>query len=659
MSQKIRKDPFRNRNKVDLPRDKIKQEVQKLLGSNVSTKFVEWYRQDYGKRGWNIPFMNYSGPGNSTRSGKPVNEADKFAQLHDVEYAHSSFLYSNGKIDKEKHIENIRAADTKFLSSNGVNITASMDPREQLASLIGAVGIGGKQIFERVFGQQYPDTDASTTFTEHPTGEKKLANKLFSNLKSNIQSSEQSGVEQTSMEVDNKAPKRAGSSITHGGKVQVGEVSSSGANIADNMNLPGSGAASAGTSEDTMVTYETPSDHFSSREASFKKVHMLYSFGTGQNLIEAAKATPTENQFFITSSMAAIPWEYLWFYMTPGQYAMLGDNTKVDRVRVRIRHIITRQAFETAVEQTGLATLNQLSFIKVAEGLNKTSWGLDRHLGGFSAGDKMTPSTVTAPLLTVYKNLFWGTDNSAMTPASLLGGAASLTGRWVELQNYFCLATSKQQAGGLPMLRSQITYLNGHSTKDRIIKEKDYVPKMGYIKKPNQHNRWGLPQFITNTALHVAVNQNQVRCQQLNVGAAGAANDIISTACTNTNPANIAGDMAALFSYDTPIEKSQYLKHAAWGLDQKAQVQPSIHIGIDPVPSITAADGPDIPVKYVDTMGYYEVTAEMWVSQDIENPFSHATVPNVPFGSAVVYYNDPPSQNACTIGGLLPLQSIR
>ena len=452
--------------------------------------------------------------------------------------------------------------------------------------------------------------------------------------------------------------KRPGSPISIGGKQQVLEVSSTTAGPDEAMNLPGTGGgAGAATAEGVMVSYAKPHDEFQNRTATFKKVHLMYSFGIGQALLESARAEPKEDQLFLTTSMAGIPWEYPFFYMTPGQFAMLGSNTKCDKVRVTVRHIVTRQAFETASESTGLATLNQLSFIKTAKGLNQSSWGLDRHLGGYNSGDKMTPSTQTQQVISKYEELFWGVDNTDWTPSKLLAGGASLTGRWIELQNYFCLSTSKQQSGGIPFIRSLIDYKNGHTTKDQEIINEEYIPSMGYLKTPHRHNRWGLPQFIGGTTLSIATNQNFNYTSNINVGATGADNNTMGTrGSSNTVQSD---NMSQYFLYDAPLEKSQYLKHAAWGADKTARVQPSLHIGVDPVPSITATDGPDIPVKYVDTLGYYEITAEMFTSQSIDNPFSQYNKGTVPFGETVCYYDNKPSINACTIGGLLPQQEIR
>jgi Capsid protein VP4/Phospholipase A2-like domain len=643
----------------DLPVDSTADELKELLGTTrLSKDFIEWYRQDWSGSGYTIPFMKYSGPGNPTNIGDPVNEADKFAKIHDLEYAHASFKFQKGHINRQQFEKRISKADTKFLTSNGVNVTSSMHPGEQIASIIGGTGIGGKKIIESIVGQQYPNTDPSKAFTKTPIQSSSLANNLMKNLQNNIQSRNNSETNNTPMEADSTTGNKRVSSepITHGGKATPAQ--SGGESLSSEMNLPGTGGIGAGTGPEEEITYERSHWSHGPRGNYFKAVHNFYSFGLGVNQIQKDFTAPTENQLFRTTSLAAIPWEYPFSYMTPADFEALDPNTKVKKVKATIRHIITRQAFETSSTSTTLATLNQISRISTAVGLNKTSWGNNIHFTSFDNTNPMVPMDLSEPIgFARYPSLMWGSDNATLA----LDEGASLEGRWIELQDYFSLITSKQQKGGLPKYRSKVITKNGHTTKDKHILTEEYQPIEGWLKSPYQTNRWGLPQAISGTQLQVAVNQNILNCNLVNVGATGASNTIIATTNNSQTPNNIQGaSWDEMFAYDTPIEKSQYLKTGIWGQMQHCKVQPSLHVGIEAVPSITTTAGPDIPTHYVDTQGYYEVVLEMWTEQHEEFPFSNLSTATVPFGEAVVRFNPAgPEINSCTLGGLYPNQRIR
>lgn len=158
------KNPFKNKNKSDMPVDQTRERLKSILGVGISQEFVEWYRQDVGSKGFTTPFMKYQGPGNATNIGEPANEADRFALKHDLQYAHASFKLHKGMITQEQFQNRIKKIDEEFLKNNAMNVTSSMNPGEQIASTIGTVGIGIKYAAERVIGQQYPSTDPHISF---------------------------------------------------------------------------------------------------------------------------------------------------------------------------------------------------------------------------------------------------------------------------------------------------------------------------------------------------------------------------------------------------------------------------------------------------------------------------------------------------------------
>lgn len=683
MSQQVqkRKNPFRNEGKVDLPRDKIKHEVQKFLGKNVSVKFIEWYRQDFNpeQRGWNIPWMNYSGPGNPTRNGRPVNEADKFAQLHDIEYAHTSFLFANGKITEAQHIANTREADMKFLKSNGYNMTSSMDPREQLASVIGSGGIGVKTIFERIFGQQYPNTVAANTFKEHPQGENKLKNLLMKNLEKNI-SEKPKPVEDSSVYDDNweeheiselesvfksasekkqmTLPDDDGPSQPKQAKIDADVPPQIVAHIPDvEMGLTGTGKeqASGGASSDGQMVYSIPRpiSDFGDRTNVYTKVHKFMTFGFADAFV--ATGDTSINQA-LTSYLAEVPWHIPALYMNPSEYALLSNSARVKSVSIEVVYRGSTIQFETAATATGLATLNQINDIAVANGLNRTGWGSNVSYGGFSSTQPMIPTIVAKPkykpAVGFYRGMvrdYYGSDNNT---AEFTGDVPKhQTGRQTFLYNYWATtarasdaAVGNNQFGGWPCLAEKIEQMDGKTVVNQVVLQSTYSPKLAPLKPPLRSASHGLPFPEQNGTLNVAVGGNLVAGRQAglrvaNVAPSSSAGVQIGLDGEILLNSSNAVTVEPTFDIYSPIEKCQMGRSGFWG-ENDVHIQPSIHIGVQPVPALSSASllAEDAAFNnWTDTRAYWEVKATMVTYEHNPTAWPYAPVANVPFGENVVW----------------------
>lgn len=88
----------------------------------------------------NFPGHRYLGPGNPIVNGTPVDSDDYIAQTHDL--AH----------DAATEPSDIRAADRAAISE----FTVDAFRNRNWHSVIGAVGLTGKYLFESVAGVRYP-----------------------------------------------------------------------------------------------------------------------------------------------------------------------------------------------------------------------------------------------------------------------------------------------------------------------------------------------------------------------------------------------------------------------------------------------------------------------------------------------------------------------
>lgn len=66
-------------------------------------------------------------------------------------------------------------------------------------------------------------------------------------------------------------------------------------------------------------------------------------------------------------------------------------------------------------------------------------------------------------------------------------------------------------------------------------------------------------------------------------------------------------------SYTTPIEKSQYIKRGPFDISPTS-LQPSLHVGVFPVPRLTTSDLKKKPEKFTDVEVQWDVECEMKLS---------------------------------------------
>lgn len=672
------------RRKLDLPTDQTKERLESILGHKVGVKFLEWYRHDTTGSGYNIPGLKYSGPGNPTNIGDPVNDADRFAQKHDLQYAHAAYKYSKGSYTREEFENKISAADTEFLASNGSNITSSMDPREQLSSIIGGAGIGIKKVFEAVAGQKYPDTDPTKAFTEHPEGEKKLANTLMQNFQKNISNNSEVGQDRPmhKIRVLNSKDHIGGdvSSSTDGAHkspgigidespVQVNEVSST---TDAAMSMPGSAAPQGDAGQAGMVMYQSPQPftNFNNKTTTYRKVHRVMTFGLAHvNLDSTPTGTPVELQGWTTTPLASIPWNKPYFYMSPGEYAILGPNAHVQELKLNIVHRGNRVAFNTNASVTALATLNNVQNIMMAYGLNKSGTGVD-----------MVPTTVeTAPMIPTtltrdeknqqYINSWYGypptaTDWKKETPDVLLGFKNKIV-------NYFNMVTSRTTNNfGAPNLAKNLMIMDGKTTINQTIGSFSYKPQKAPLKRESEFRRFGLPS-INDSISTINIERNRHNQHTLSLDynnptatARFVEGDILQqplNTVINTNLPDGQGKFDAESYYLKDIEKGNYMVNGLYtGTGDGTIIQPSIHIGVQAIPALsgTAIASLDDTRQFTDCQADWEIVAEMVVSEGEGVDFAWSSIGNKAI-SDITMVTKEPNTNSCIINGRHTQNGIR
>ena len=687
--------------KDDLPPDYTAEELRSYLpGKNVGTKFIEWYRQDVKGRGMTVPFMKYSGPGNPTNIGEPVNEADKFAKIHDLEYAYAKFRHNKGLITDEQFKKEIDAADIKFMKSNGWNVTSSMDPREQLASIIGGLGIGVKYGAESAVGQIYPSLEQDNS-VDVPTTSSNLASQLMKNLQNNVsrsQTTEQSSSMSTKGKKSNSGDRvETGSS---GGDAELPHKSAGGGTVAvDPANIPqdiemanltgtGKEQASGGASSDGMMVHyiEKPISIFGAKTSTYKKVHKFMTFGLADAIIR--NGATADGNCFLTSFLAEVPWHIPALYLNQSEFDLLPPGSRVSEVAIEVIYRGSTIQFETAQSNTGLATLNQINDIAVAHALNRTGWGSNVSYVSFNSDQPMIPTQINPPKYAPdtagavrYKGMvrdFYGSNNDATTftgdiPKHQTGRQTFLYNYWSTTQRDAATTTTaaNRMFGGWPCIAEKIKQMDGKTVVNQCVAKSTYKPKLGCIKSPHRMRSHGLPFPIQNAGINVPVGGNLVASRTATIQNANAApaNSVgipNSTAETQANYGNFnsGANTEPTFTIYTPIEKSQIGKSGMWG-EQDPHIQPSLHIGVQPVPALSTSAlllGDGVFNSWTDTRAYWEVTATMTIVEQSPTAWPYAAQANVPLGDVVMWIPNVdrppmianPSSDAATMAGLYP-----
>lgn len=434
------------------------------------------------------------------------------------------------------------------------------------------------------------------------------------------------------------------------------------------MGLPGTGQGTGGSGDgnasSAMEIYspERPLTIFGKKESTYRKVHRFMTFGIAPTWLNVDKETPTEQQRWLTTALAKIPWELPVLYMNPSEFNLLPNGSYCKEVRISIVHRGNRIAFETAESATKLATLNQIQNILVGFGLNKTGWGTDITYTSFDAANPMKPTAFSAPTDTTYDERFYGYENANADFTTYI--PTHQMGIPFPLPNYFALANAVENFGGVPPLTENVQFYDGKTTIDQHIASFKYNPKMGQLKLPLKHIRSGLPRNIASgDALNIPINGciTSTHNAKVSCNASDATGTDIAMSDEIVNPTNDTSTMSGLYTLMSNIEKSQFTKQGLWGQYERAQVQPSVHIGIQAIPSLTSTGILSPIANWTDAQADWDVICEMDVIEYNPTKLPYATSANIPAGDVIMHTSPSaiPNSNSCTYAGLYPLEAIR
>lgn len=473
----------------------------------------------------------------------------------------------------------------------------------------------------------------------------------------------------------------SGAPASTGGEAALPSSSASGST--SNMGLPGTAKEQAdigGDGASGMVYYiERPFSKFENRLNVYRKTHKFMTFGLAPNIItvESGTAPSVVQNAWLTSFLAEVPWHIPALYMNQSEFNILDPGARCVKVELEVYYRGTTIQFQTATTTTNLATLNQINDIAVAHGLNRSGQGQNVSFTSFNSTQSMIPTGVTRPKYAAvgssYRGMiedYYGTDNGATNfvnyiPHHQLGRQTFLYNYWAQSSIYNVGTTNLAQVqfGGWPELQDKIQQIDGKTCVNTCVAKSVYEPKQGALKAPLRMFAHGLPlKLIDGNAQAIPVGGSLPRNRVAGYSAtvAGASDGVRSAIDESETDMSNAATNDVPYTLYTPIEKSQCLRSGVWG-EQIPHIQPSVHIGVQPVPALTTSATLTSSIEdgsWTDVRGYWEVVATMYTKEHNPTEYPYAQGSNVPFGEVIHTGLAKPQllldpRNECaTLGGL-------
>lgn len=429
-----------------------------------------------------------------------------------------------------------------------------------------------------------------------------------------------------------------------------------------NKKLPGTGKPQGleGNADRTIIYLERPMNSKVVVISKFSKQHKFLTFGIASKVlsqeIAAVDPVPGYTQYFLTTALAEIPVHKLPLYMNPSEFSLLPVGAEIIELKITVVQRNALLSFQTNASSSSLATLNQNKNGVYAIGLNKTNYGCNRRYASFNDTEPMIPTSseppvygpkTTDPLYEGLEEDLYGVNN--VDPTFNSSVPKHQVGMYTTLQNYFCLTNSSRYVGGWPLLQEKYTEYDAASMVGEVICTYTYNPKVGLIKLPQKY----LPLQLPAVELNVPHGTMQSSVELYKYNPTEAAPTV-----TYENSGRYSAEQIN-FGYLDDIEKSQWYFQGPADI-HSAKIQPTLHIGINPVPALTT--GSIISglsnSNFTDTRSYFDVHCEavVGVRQYTDRPFAENY--NCSFGEQ--YYKGliSPNSNSVPIGTLYPSDPI-
>lgn len=403
-----------------------------------------------------------------------------------------------------------------------------------------------------------------------------------------------------------------------------------------------SGGGVGGGSSGPGAFIVPPSRHYAGKQTrKYCKSWKFLTEGYSHQLISkiSGASTTAVNHFYLTTPLANIPVDKSYLYMSHTEHDNLRPGERATHCEVKVYQRNVRVAFPTASSESSLATLNQNKNIMMSVGLNKTGYGFNTKYT-VAATTPMKPTDVKSLVQaddSAFDAILYGSGTArtvlgpVTTPGTLTAAGANVHGYFVSLPAYFTghvkdagfavgTATGLYQIPSFPPLKEYWRELDAADLVGAKIIDYKHTFKFAPLRTENPYFDVGDPglgispntlsegfgDFSSGKQLHIA-GSNTGSHNQL-----GAVTEVI----TNRTPSQTN----ATINRYTPMERSQHLTRGISG-ERGASVQPSIHVGVQAVPALTAGASD----TFVNVQAYFDVECCLYTEYDEDALFQRGS----------------------------------
>lgn len=408
--------------------------------------------------------------------------------------------------------------------------------------------------------------------------------------------------------------------------------------------LPGTGGNLDGMARGGSAGSEAPPTsilrpiglHVDKQTHIYRKKWRFLTSANANVIIAEAENTELNlpKRFAMTTGMASIPWEYLFFYMSPAEYNRMKNypGTFAKHASINIKAWNTRVAFQTGDTQTSNATLNQNKFIQIAKGFRSIPHiASSNRRYNFSDTEPMQPVGFKEQTSAAYrdglKTAMYGYDNNDEN--FLLAPPADATGAEIYLQDYLTIYTLDVRGEETP------TYLPGFPPYKNFIEEYDASAVINQDVLAMDYNFKYAP-LVPHFA---AVPNNLIQSTDAASIPTGTHYEVSGVKTTDSGQTNSVENNfnitrkylqgpnadATFFTedqlyYKVPIEQGgvfEEIHSQSFGDSQ----MPSCNLGIRAVPKLTTSDNTTQATSWLDAQGYFEI--ECSLTTESVDPFAY------------------------------------
>lgn len=310
----------------------------------------------------------------------------------------------------------------------------------------------------------------------------------------------------------------------------------------------------------------------------------------------------------VTTPLAQIPWEYMYFYMSPEEFALIPAGSHVESADISVMQTVAQTAYPTGGTEASVATTNHPKVLCIGVDIERKSRGGTNM--AVTLGPAMAPTAVAVPLLsTEFPNYQYGTDQTVADGAVVVPGILSKQPFFTN--THFCIyqpnaaqavtrGFTAAHAPGFEVFANMITEINCNDTTWDEVARMHYNYTYAPIGQPYA------PLEIVTDSIAQSVGNKPIAEVRRNIANCTPGGSFISTAAVG--PSSVTS--IPLVDYNnTAIEKGSHIVHGDNA--GKPSRQPSFHIGLRAIEKADPTVNTRRYTEWVIANIEFEITATM------------------------------------------------